>query len=109
MPSAHVVAEVAANLKARLLRHVAAGDGVVLDSGFRFRRQRHEYRALLAPRGIVPATVHIATSLGTIPSRVGDRHGRHADDRPLTEQTATAHFGRFQPPTREGGLLEVVR
>lgn len=109
MPSADVVAEVAAELKARLLRQVAAGDDVVLDFGFWFRRQRDEFRALLAPQGIVPETVYIATSLETILSRVGDRHGRRADDWPLTEQTATDYFERFEPPTPEEGPLEVVR
>lgn len=108
MPSVEVVAEVAADLKARLLRHVAAGNDVVLDFGFWFRRQRDEYRALLAPQGIVPETVYIATSLETILSRAGDRHGRWADDWPLTEQTATEYFERFEPPTPEEGPLEVV-
>lgn len=37
MPSAEVVAEVAAALKARLLRAVTAGKDVVLDFGFWFR------------------------------------------------------------------------
>jgi predicted kinase len=109
MPSADVVAEVAADLKARLLRHVAAGNDVVLDFGFWFRRQRDEFRALLAPQGIEPETVYIATSLDTILSRVGDRQGRRADDWPLTEQTATEYFERFEPPTTEEGPLVVVR
>lgn len=106
MASAEVVAEVAADLKARLLRHVAAGNDVVLDFGFWFRRQRDEFRALLAPQGIVPETVYIATSLETILSRVGDRHGRSADDWPLTEQTATEYFERFEPPTPGGGTAQ---
>ena len=109
MPSAGVVAEVAADLKARLLRHVAAEKDVVLDFGFWFRRQRDEFRALLAPQGVVPKTVYIATSLETILSRVGDRHGRQADDWPLTEQTASEYFERFEPPTPEEGPLEVIR
>jgi predicted kinase len=109
MPSAEVVAEVGADLKARLLRDVAAGNDVVLDFGFWFRRQRDEIRALLAPHGIVPKTVYIATSLETILNRVGDRQGRWADDWPLTEQTATEYFERFEPPTPEEGPLEVVR
>lgn len=108
MPSARVVAEVAAELKVRLLHHVAAGNDVVLDFGFWFRRQRDEYRALLAPQGIVPETVYIATSLETILSRVGDRHGRWADDWPLTEQTAVEYFAKFEPPTPDEGPLEVV-
>jgi predicted kinase len=109
MPSADVVAEVAADLKARLLRLVAAGNDVVLDFGFWFRRQRDEFRALLAPQGIVPETVYIAASLETILSRVGDRHGRQADDWPLTEQTATEYFKRFEQPTPEEGPLKVIR
>ena len=81
----------------------------MLDFGFWFRRQRDEFRALVAPLGIVPVTVYVATSLETILSRVGDRHGRWADDWPLTEQTATEYFGRFEPPTPEEGPLEMVR
>ncbi|MDR2997668.1 MAG: ATP-binding protein [Microbacterium sp.] len=109
IPSTEVVAEVAAELKARLLRHVDAGDDVVLDFGFWFRRQRDEYRALLAPLGVVPETIYIATPLETILSRVGDRHGRQADDWPLTEQMAREYFERFEPPTPEEGPLEVIR
>ena len=108
IPPADVVAEVAADLKERLLRHVAAGDDVVLDFGFWFRRQRDEYRALLAPLGVVPETVHVATSLATILSRVGQRHGRGADDWPLTEESARAYFAQFEPPTSEEGPLLVV-
>lgn len=109
IPSADVVAEVAADLKARLLSQVGVGNNVVLDFGFWFRRQRDEFRALLAPQGIRPETVYIATSLATILSRVGDRHGRGPDDWPLSEQTATEFFERFEPPTPEEGPLEVVR
>ncbi|WP_375385967.1 AAA family ATPase [uncultured Microbacterium sp.] len=108
MPSADVVAEIAAELKARLLREVATGKDVVLDFGFWFRRQRDEYRALLAPQGIVPKTVYVATDLETILSRVGGRHGKQADDWPLTEQTATEYFERFEPPTPEEGPLDVI-
>ncbi|CAM3542732.1 AAA family ATPase [Nocardioides zeicaulis] len=108
IPSADVVAEVAADLKERLLRHVAADDDVVLDFGFWFRRQREEYRALLAPHDVVPETVHVATSLATIVSRVGDRHGRGPDDWPLTEESAREYFAVFEPPTSDEGPLEVV-
>jgi predicted kinase len=92
-----------------VLRHVAAGNDVVLDFGFWFRRQRDEFRALLAPQSIVPETVYIATSLEVILSRVGDRHGTRADDWPLTEQSAIEYFHSFEPPTPEEGPLKVVR
>ncbi|MBL3686334.1 ATP-binding protein [Leucobacter zeae] len=109
MPSAETVAEVAADLRERLLRHVRAGDDVVLDFGFWFRRQRDEFRELLAPESVVPVTVYVATGLETILSRIGERRGRQADDWPLTERTATEYFERFEPPTAEEGPLEVVR
>ncbi|WP_312778354.1 AAA family ATPase [Corynebacterium variabile] len=105
LPSAEVVVEVSAELKARLLRLIAAGEDVVPDFGFWFRRQRDEYRALLAPQGIVPVTVYIATSLSTILSRIDRRHGSQADDWPLTEQTATEYF---EPPSPEEGPLDVI-
>lgn len=109
MPSPELVAEVAADLKARLLGHVGAGCDVVLDFGFWFRRQRDEFRELLAPLRIVPETVYIATSLETILGRVGDRHGRGPDDWPLSEQTAREYFERFEPPAPVEGPLEVIR
>lgn len=108
MPTPDVVAEVAAELQERMLRHVRAGDDVVLDYGFWLRRQRDDLRALLAPLGIVPGTVHVATSLATILSRVGARHGRGADDWPLTKESARDYFARFEPPTPDEGPLEVV-
>lgn len=109
MPTPEVVAEVAADLQARLLRLVDQGQDVALDFGFWFRRQRDDYRALLARHGVVPVTIYVATSLETILSRIGDRHGTGPDDWPLTDQTATEYFGRFEPPTAEEGPLEVVR
>lgn len=108
MPSPEVVADVATELKSRLLSEIAAGRDVVLDFGFWFRRQRDEYRALLAPHGIVPEVVYIATSLDTILSRIGNRLGRAADDWPLTGQEATEYFARFEPPTPGEGPLEIV-
>lgn len=108
MPSPDVVTEVATELKERLLRLVGEGEDVVLDYGFWFRRQRDEYRVLLAPHGVVPETVYMATSLQTILSRIGDRHGVGPDDWPLTVESATEYFERFEPPTPDEGPLEVV-
>lgn len=109
MPTSEVVAEVAVDLKARLLKHVEAGCDVVLDFGFWFRRQHEEYRELLAPLGITPGTIYLATDLETILNRIGDRHGRQADDWRLSEQEATEYFREFEPPTTDEGPLLVIR
>lgn len=41
-------------------------------------------------------------------SRVDDRHGKGADDWPLSEQAATEYFERSERPTPEEGPLQVV-
>lgn len=109
MPGSDVVAEVAVDLKARLLKFVEEERDVVLDFGFWFRRQRDEYRALLAPLGVMPETIYFATDLETILSRLGGRHGRQADDWRLSEQEATEYFRKFEPPTTDEGPLLVIR
>ncbi|WP_313812743.1 ATP-binding protein [Glutamicibacter sp.] len=108
MPTSEEARQVAAELKGRLMQLVGEGNNVVLDFGFWFRRQRDEYRALLNPVGVIPETVYLATDLETILSRIGKRHGRRADDWPLTAETASEYFARFEPPTPEEGPMVVV-
>lgn len=109
MPTTELVAEVSTDLKQRLTGLIEEGHHVVLDFGFWFRRQRDEYRELLAPLSVVPTTMYIATDLETIIRGLGTRQGRGPDDWPLTAYSAAEYFMKFEPPTLEEGPLEVIR
>ena len=69
--------EIEAGLRARLLELVAAGSDVVLDFSFWSRSMRDDYRALLAPTGVVPETVYLATDRDTVLRRMQERRGSH--------------------------------
>jgi predicted kinase len=101
-------AEIEAGLRRRLLELVAAGTDVVLDFSFWSRRMRDDYRALLAPTGVVPETVYLATDRETVLERVRARRGAHPDDFVLTEELAAEYFDHFEPPSPEEGPLQVV-
>lgn len=100
--------EVEAVLRSRLLDLVAQGCDVVLDFSFWSRRMRDDYRRLLAPTGVVPETVYVATDRATVLTRVRARQGEGADDVVLTEELATRYFDHFEPPTPDEGPLTVV-
>jgi predicted kinase len=108
-PPPEVRAEVEADLRARLLEHVAAGDDVVLDFSFWSRRMRDDYRALLAPAGVVPETIYLASERATVLARMRTRRGDHPDDFVLSEDLVAEYFDHFEPPTPDEGPLEVVR
>jgi predicted kinase len=108
-PPPEVRAEVEADLRARLLEYVAAGDDVVLDFSFWSRRMRDDYRALLAPAGVVPETIYLATERATVLERMRTRRGDHPDDFVLPEDLVAQYFDHFEPPTPDEGPLEVVR
>jgi len=101
--------EIEAGLRSQLLELVAAGTDVVLDFSFWSRRMRDDYRALLAPTGVVPETVYLATDRVTVLERVRARRGAHPDDFVLTEELAAQYFDHFEPPSPEEGPLQVVR
>jgi len=101
--------EIEAGLRSQLLELVAAGTDIVLDFSFWSRRMRDDYRALLAPTGVVPETVYLATARETVLARVRARRGEHADDFVLTEELAAQYFDHFEPPSPEEGPLRVVR
>jgi predicted kinase len=65
--------EIEAELRARLLTLVVAGRDVVLDFCFATRALRDDYRALLAPTGVVPETIYLATDRETALARVRAR------------------------------------
>ncbi|GAB2988371.1 hypothetical protein GCM10027212_30290 [Actinotalea caeni] len=102
-------AEIATELRERLLALVAEGRDVVLDFSFWSRAMRDDYRALLVPTGVVPETVYLATARETALARVRARRGEHADDMVLAEDLAAAYVDGFEPPTPEEGPLTVVR
>ena len=108
-PPAEVRAEVDAELRARLLALVAEGRDVVCDFSFWSREMRDSWRALLAPTGVVPETVYLATDRATVLERVRARAGTHADDAVLTDELAAAYVDHFEPPTPDEGPLTVVR
>ena len=101
--------EIEADLRDRLLQLVTAGRDVVLDFSFWSRRMREDYRALLAPTGVVPETVYLATDRATVLERMRSRRGSHSDDYWLTEELAAQHFDGFEPPTPDEGPLQIVR
>lgn len=107
-PPATVHAEVADELRARLLELVAAGRDVVCDFSFWSRDMRDQWRALLAPTGVVPETVYLATPRDTVLERVRARQGGHADDAVLSAEVAARYVDHFEPPTPDEGPLTVV-
>jgi predicted kinase len=98
-----------AGLRVRLLELVAAGTDVVLDFSFWSRRMRDDYRSLLAPTGVVPETIYLATDRETVLSRMRTRRGGHSDDFALTEDLVARYFDHFEPPTPDEGPLTVIR
>ncbi|WP_339095670.1 ATP-binding protein [Deinococcus sp. VB142] len=102
-PEVH--AEIKRELQERLLTLVRAGQDVVLDFSFHSRQMRDEYRGLLAPLGVVPETVYLATDRETVLRRVRERQAGHADDFQLTEELAAQYFDGFEMPTEDEGPL----
>jgi predicted kinase len=105
----NIRAEIEAQLRARLLELVAGGSDVVLDFSFWSRRMRDDYRRLLAPTGVVPETVYLATDRETVLSRMRARRGNHSDDFVLSEDLVAEYFDHFEPPTPDEGPLTIIR
>lgn len=106
--SADTRAELEAHLRAELLRLVGAGVDVVLDFSFWSRGMRDEWRRLLAPTGVVPETVYLATDRETVLGRLAARRGDHSDDYVIGEDRAALYFDHFEPPSPDEGPLLVV-
>ncbi len=106
---AEVRSEIEADLRTRLLELVAAGRDVVLDFSFWSREMREDYRRLLAPAGVVPETVWLATDRETVLERVRARRGSHGDDFVVDEALAARYYDHFEPPGDDEGPLTVVR
>ena len=95
-------------VKDRLVALTEAGRDVVVDLSFWSRQSRDAYRALLAPTGVVPETVYLATPRHVALGRVAARDGATADDVQLDEATAALYFDHFEPPTPDEGPLTIV-
>jgi predicted kinase len=102
-------AEIENDLRTRLLRLVAEGADVVLDFSFWSRAMREEWRRLLAPTGVVPHTIYLATDRTTVLRRLCDRNGDHSDDFAIPAELAAQYYDHFEVPTPEEGPLTVVR
>lgn len=102
-------AEIEADLRARLLSLVAAGTDVVLDFSFWSRAMRADYRRLLAPTGVVPETLYLATDRATCLERMAERRGSHGDDFALPPGLAEQYVDQFEPPSTDEGPLTVIR
>jgi predicted kinase len=101
--------EIETELRARLLDLVSEGIDVVLDFSFWSRRMRDDYRELLAPTGIVPETIYLATDRDTVLRRMRARCGSHSDDFVLSETLVAHYFDHFEPPTPDEGPLTIIR
>ena len=101
--------EIERELRARLADLVRAGSDVVLDFSFWSRRMRDEYRDYLAPFGVVPETVYLATDLSTVLQRISDRAAQDGDDFKLSAELAALYFDHFEVPTADEGPLTVIR
>jgi predicted kinase len=101
--------EIETELRARLLDLVSEGIDVVLDFSFWSRRMRDDYRELLAPTGIVPETIYLATDRDTVLRRMRARCGSHSDDFVLSENLVAHYFDHFEPPTPDEGPLTIIR
>lgn len=100
--------EIETELRTRLLELVEAGQDVVLDFSFWSRQMRTDYRQLLAPTGVMPETIYLATDRDTVLERVRARQGDHADDFELTEELAARYFDHFEAPTPDEGPLTIA-
>jgi predicted kinase len=107
--SPEIRAEIEAGLRTRLLQLVATGTDVVLDFSFWSRRMREDYRRLLAPTGVIPETIYLATDRATVLDRLRSRAGGHPDDYVLPDELAAHYFDHFEPPTADEGPLLVIR
>ncbi len=104
-PPEDVRAEIHRTLQERLLELVA---DVVLDLSFWSRAMREEWRTLLAPTGVVPHVVYLATDRSTILARLRDRRGAHAHDFVLDQALARRYVDHFEVPTPQEGPLTVA-
>ncbi|MDO8150558.1 ATP-binding protein [Isoptericola sp. b408] len=101
-------AAVHAHLQRELLRHVAAGDRVVVDTSFWSRSSRDAYRDLLRPHGVEPVVHLLDTPRDVVLERLAARRHRGPDDVAVPRARAEAYLDGFQVPTPDEGPLVVL-
>lgn len=101
-------AAIDAHLRERLVELVSQEVDVVLDFSFWSRHMRDDWRALLAPHGVIPETIYVQTARETCLARVASRRGEYGDDFALEPDVAAAYFDHFEPPTPDEGPLTCV-
>lgn len=102
-------ASIVAGLRQRLTELVGQRRDVVLDFSFWSRRMRDDWRALLAPLGVAPEIIYLATDRDTCLSRIRARGLEHGDDFVLDPDLAPAYFDQFQVPMDDEGPVTVIR
>jgi predicted kinase len=101
-------AQVHAGLQADLLRLVAAGRQVVVDTSFWSRASRDAYRAVLAPTGATVVVHLLDTPRDVVLARLAARRGTGGDDVVVPQELAVAYLDGFETPTDDEGPLVVV-
>ena len=103
-----VLEDIKTYLDEKLISLITQNIDIVLDYSFWSREMRSEYISLLKKYGIEPKIYYIKTPKEVCMERIRKRNGNHQDDIILTEQTASAYYDHFQPPTAEEGEVIVV-
>lgn len=101
-------AAIDADLRERLVGLVRQDRSVVLDFSFWSRDMRDDWRRMLAPLGVIPETLYLATDRATCLARVRARALGHADDFTLDPDVAAEYFDHFEVPSAEEGPLTVI-
>lgn len=103
-----VLEDIKTYLDEKLISLIMQNIDIVLDYSFWSREMRNEYISLLKKYDIEPKIYYIKTPKGVCMERIRKRNGNHQNDIILTEQTASAYYDHFQPPTDEEGEVIVV-
>lgn len=100
--------EIDALLRTRLADLLTAHRDVLLDFSFATRAARDDYRAFVAPFGVIPETLYVDTPRDVVLNRVSRRKGVSASDVILSDERAARYFDGFEIPTPDEGPLTVV-
>lgn len=92
----------------QLVALLESGHDVVLDFYFWSRQMRDEWRRVLAPLGVIPETIYVATDRSVVLTRLRARSGAHGDDFHIAPDVAASFLDRFEPLTVAEGPVTVI-